>query len=81
MKKLLIVFLLTISSTLISQDINLNYGDAHLNESAGMFATKLDGDYTIVVNTYYKSEAMSAVIINNETGETHCLPNPCKPVD
>ena len=77
MKKLLIVFLLTISSTIMSEDINLNYGDIHINESTGTFATKLNGDYTIVVNTYYENEAMNAVVINNETGETHCLPLPC----
>jgi hypothetical protein len=77
MKKLLIVFLLTISSIIIAQDINLNYGDVHLNESTGTFATKLDGDYAIVVNTDYENETMNAVVINNETGETHCLPRPC----
>jgi len=77
MKKLLIVFLLTISSIILAQDINLNYGDVHLNESTGTFATKLDGDYTIVVNTDYENETMNAVVINNETGKTHCLPRPC----
>ena len=77
MKKLLIVFFLTISSIIMAQDINLSYGDVHLNESTGTFATKLDGDYSIVVNTDYENETINAVIINNETGETHCLPRPC----
>tara|TARA_B110000967_G_C18549530_1_gene394661 strand:+ start:264 stop:506 length:243 start_codon:yes stop_codon:yes gene_type:complete len=77
MKKLLIVFFLTISSIIMAQDINLNYGDVHLNEWTGTFATKLDGDYSIVVNTDYENETMNAVVINNETGETYCLPRPC----
>lgn len=77
MKRLLIVFLLTISSTISAEDINLNYGDVHLNEWTGTFATKLDGDYAIVVNADYDNKTMNAVIINNETEETHCLPRPC----
>ena len=77
MKKLLIVFFLTISSIIMAQDINLNYGDVHLNEWMGTFATKLDGDYSIVVNTDYENETMNAVVINNETGKTYCLPRPC----
>ena len=77
MKRLLIVFLLTISSIIIAEDINLNNGDAHLNEGTGTFATKLDGDYAIIVNADYENETMNAVIINNERGETHCLPQPC----
>ena len=59
MKKLLIVFLLPISSIIMAQDINLNYGDVHLNEWTGTFATKLDGDYSIVVNTDYENETMN----------------------
>ncbi len=77
MKKILLVLLLTLSSAINAEDINLNYGDVHLNDSTGIFATKLDGDFTIVVNVVYEDESMSAVIINNETGETHCLPHPC----
>jgi len=77
MKILLIILLLTISSIIIAKDINLNYGDVHLNEWTGTFATKLDGDFTIVVNTDYENETMNAVVINNETLETHCLPRPC----
>ena len=77
MKKVLLILLLALSSAINAENINLDYGDAHLNEWSGVFATKLDGDYTIVVNAYYEDESMSAVIINNETGETHCLPSPC----
>jgi hypothetical protein len=77
MKKLLIAILLTISSTIMGEDININYGDIHINESTGTFVTKLDGDFSIVVNTDYNNEAMSAVVINNETGEIHCLPRAC----
>jgi hypothetical protein len=77
MKKILSVLLLTLFSAINAEDINLDYGDVHLNEWSGTFATKLDGDYTIVVNTDYEGETMSAVIVNNETGESHCVPSPC----
>ena len=77
MKKLLIVLLLAIPSTVTAETINLQYGDVHLNESTGVFATKLDGDYSIIVTTDWDNQGMSAVIINNETGKTHCIPRPC----
>ena len=67
-----------LASSVRAAEINLDYGDVHLNEWTGTFATKLDGDYSIVVSVDYGSNSMSAVVINNVTKETHCLPNPCR---
>jgi hypothetical protein len=77
MKRFLIVFLLTISSTASAEELDLKSGDIHLNEWTGLFATKLGGDSAIVVNADYENETMNAAVINNVTGETHCLPRPC----
>ena len=75
--KLLTICLLLFTSQVFSETINLKVGQAHLNEHTGLFTTKLDGEHLIVVNADYENQSMSAVIINNETGETFCLPTAC----
>ena len=75
--ELLAISLLLFTSQVFSNDINLVEGQAHLDEYKGIFTTKLNGEYSIVVQAYYEDETMNAVIINNSTGEVFCLPSAC----
>ena len=77
MKKMLFVLHFAISSTLNADNIDLNDGDIHINDWSGTFASKLDGHYSIVVQTDYDNRSMTAVVIDIETGEIHCLLQPC----
>ena len=65
------------SPTLCAGEINLKRGQIHLNEGNGVFATALDGDYTIVVTVDYDSRSMSAVVVDSSSGVTTCIPSPC----
>jgi len=65
------------SSTLFAGEVNLTRGQIHLNEGNGVFATALDGDYTIVVTVDYDLRSMSAVVVENSSGAKTCVPSPC----
>ena len=75
--KLLTICLLLFTSQAFSNDINLAEGQANLDEYKGIFTTRLNGDYSIVVQAYYEDETMNAVIINNSTGDVFCMPSAC----
>jgi hypothetical protein len=66
--KLLAISLLLFTSQVFS---------ANLDEYKGLFTTKLDGKYSIVVKADYENQSMTAVVINNSSGETFCLPSAC----
>lgn len=61
-----------------ADEIDLKKGDIHLDTWDGVFATKLDGNSSIVVSTDYDQRSMTAVVIDNDTGKTYCLPNSCE---
>ena len=79
MRKITLGFLFLIAnSSLVSEDINLKYGQLNLNQYSGVFATMLRGDYTIVVKTDWNTSSISATVVNNETKDAWCLPeNSC----
>ena len=74
----IILCALFFSSTGHAEEINLKRGQIHLNEVNGVFATALDGDYTIVITADYDSRSMSAVVADSSTGASFCLLGPCK---
>jgi len=75
--KLLAISLLLFTSQVFSDEITLKEGQANLDEYKGLFTTKLDGKYSIVVKADYENQSMTAVVINNSSGETFCLPSAC----
>ena len=74
----LTVSLFFVVITASANEIDLKQGDIHLDTWTGVFATKLDGNYSIIVSTDYDQRTMTAVVIDNDTGQTYCLPNPCE---
>ena len=79
MRKITLGFLfLIVNSSLVSEDINLRYGQLTLNQYTGVFATKLKGDHSIIVQTNWNTSSINAVVINNETNDVTCIPeNSC----
>lgn len=55
----------------------LEKGDVRINSWEGLFASNLDGDFTIVLNVDYDDRSMNATIINNATGDITCIPTAC----
>ena len=73
--------MLGLASTIYAQiEVNgkkLEKGGIHINSWEGLFASNLDGDFTIVMNVDYDERSMNATIINNATGDITCLPTAC----
>ncbi len=58
-----------------------NHGAAYGRVLMGIQVPESDfGDFENTLSNLgfpYENETMNAVVINNETGKTHCLPTPC----